>query len=282
VTPNPRADATWIEQRLRASGSPERAASEQNYLKAAMEFAGTTVPQARAIVTAWRRAHPELTGQHLTAVAAALWDGPFFECRLAAVLLLTDRRKLLDAADASLVEAMLRTSGTWALVDGLAADVMGSLVERFPGLLVTLDDWVADDNLWLRRSALLALLVPLRRGETANFERFARYADAMLDEREFFIRKAIGWVLRETAKKQPDLVADWLEPRVHRISGVTLREAVRWLPDDRRDALAAAYRDSRASARQRTGVTRPLPAAATRHGALPVKDAFHHGPGVPG
>ena len=50
---------------------------------------------------------------------------------------------------------------------------------------------------------MLALLVPLRRGDPAQFERFAGYADAMLAEREFFIRKAIGWVLRETGKRQP-------------------------------------------------------------------------------
>jgi 3-methyladenine DNA glycosylase AlkD len=240
------ADAAWIEQQLRASGSAERAASEQNYLKSTMAFAGTTVPQARAIVTGWRREHPELTGEQLTTVAAALWDGPFFECRMAAVLLLTDRRKLLTAADAGLVEAMLRSSGTWALVDGLAADVLGSLVERFPELLAILDAWAVDENLWIRRSALLALLVPLRRGDTTNFERFARYADGMLEEREFFIRKAIGWVLRETARKQPDLVAGWLAPRIHRTSGVTLREAIRWLPADRRAALTAAYQASKA------------------------------------
>jgi 3-methyladenine DNA glycosylase AlkD len=231
-----------IERQLRAAGSPERASSEQNYLKSKLEFAGTTVPQARAIVTAWRRAHPQLTRQRLTEVAAALWDGPIYECKLAAVLLLTDRRALLQADDAALVERMLRTAGTWALVDGLAADVMGSLVERFGDRLhPTLDQWAADTDFWIRRSALLALLVPLRRGDPANFERFARYADAMLAEREFFIRKAIGWVLRETGKRQPALVADWLAPRAHRTSGVTMREAVKWLPAGQRDALMAAY-----------------------------------------
>jgi 3-methyladenine DNA glycosylase AlkD len=255
VTPNQQSEADWIEQQLRASGSAERAASEQNYLKSAMEFTGTTVPQTRAIVTAWRRAHPELTAQQLTDLAAALWDGGFYECRLAAVLLLTDRRKLLGAPDAGLVEAMLRSSGTWALVDGLAADVMGSLVERHPALLATTDAWAVDENFWLRRSALLALLAPLRRGDTANFERFSQYADAMLEEREFFIRKAVGWVLRETAKKRPDLVADWLRPRLHRTSGVTFREAIRRLPADRRDELAAAYQGARLSAAQGSGAT---------------------------
>ena len=64
----------------------------------------------------------------------------------------------------------------------------------------------------------------------------------MLGEREFFIRKAIGWVLRETGKRQPDLVAAWLAPRAGRASGVTMREAVKWLPADERDRLMTAYR----------------------------------------
>jgi 3-methyladenine DNA glycosylase AlkD len=234
-------DAALIEREIRAAASPGRAASAQNYLKSSLEFSGTAVPDVRAIVTGWRRSHPDLTRERLTQLAAALWNGPIFECRLAAVILLTDRRRLLAAGDAALVERFLRTAGTWALVDGLAADVMGSLVERFPELLDVLDGWATDDNFWIRRSAILALLVPLRRGELGNWDRFAGYADAMIAEPEFFIRKAIGWVLRETGKKHPDLVARWLQPRLHRISGVTLREAVRWLPDEQR-ALARPER----------------------------------------
>ena len=237
-------EAARIEHELRAAGSPERAAGSQNYLKSSMPFAGATVPSIRAVVTAWRRERRDLTRDELTAVAQALWAGPVFECRLAAVILLTDRRALLTAADAPLVEHLLRTSGTWALVDALAADVAGSLTERFPAAMhPVLDRWASDDNFWLRRSALLALLVPLRRGEPGDFERFGRYADTMLGEREFFIRKAIGWVLRETAKRQPDLVVRWLTPRASRASGVTMREAVRWLPAPEREALLAAYRD---------------------------------------
>lgn len=243
---DPESEAAWFERQLRAAGTPERAASEQNYLKSRREFAGTAVPASRAIVTGWRRAHPGLTGPEVMAVAAALWLRPIFECQIAAVLLLADRRTLLTAADAPQLEQMLRTAGTWALVDSLAADVMGSLVERFGELYPMLDRWAADENFWIRRSALLALLVPLRRGDPAGFGRFGGYADAMLAEREFFIRKAIGWVLRETAKRQPQLVTDWLAPRLHRVSGLTLREAVKWLPPADRDALLAGYAARRA------------------------------------
>jgi 3-methyladenine DNA glycosylase AlkD len=62
----------------------------------------------------------------------------------------------------------------------------------------------------------------------------------MLDEREFFIRKAIGWVLRDTGRRRPDLVFEWLFPRAGRASGVTLREAIKPLSDAQRAAVLAA------------------------------------------
>ena len=86
---------------------------------------------------------------------------------------------------------------------------------------------------------MLALLLPLRRGE-GDFDRFSRYADAMLDEKEFFIRKAIGWILRETAKKRPAMVYEWLLPRAARAPGVTVREAVKPLSDQQRASILAA------------------------------------------
>ena len=115
------------------------------------------------------------------------------------------------------------------------------MVERYPTLGGTLDRWADDDDFWIRRAALLALLRPLREG-AGDFARFSRYADKMLEESEFFIRKAIGWVLRETAKQQPERVAAWVGPRTHRMSGVTIREAVKKLPPATSDAFLAAYR----------------------------------------
>ena len=64
-----------------------------------------------------------------------------------------------------------------------------------------------------------------------------RRADSMLEEKEFFIRKAIGWILREMSKKRPELVADWVIARKSRMSGLTLREAVRRMPDEQRERV---------------------------------------------
>jgi 3-methyladenine DNA glycosylase AlkD len=70
---------------------------------------------------------------------------------------------------------------------------------------------------------------------------FLRRADRMLDEREFFIRKAIGCVLRELGKRRPAEVVAWLAPPTDRASGVTMREAVKYLPRADADRLMAAY-----------------------------------------
>lgn len=182
------------------------------------------------------KGHPNLSRDELFETIEGLWDSGVHEGAMAAVELLCARLGHLGPQDIFLIEQMIRESKTWALVDPLAVTVMGSLVERYPYVTDTLDLWATDEDLWVRRSALLSLLVPLRRGE-GDFERFGSYANDMLSDTEFFIRKAIGWVLRETSKKRPELVFEWLGPRAKRASGVTMREAVRYLSEDQRVEL---------------------------------------------
>ena len=232
--------ASDIDRRLREAGTPERAAGEKRYLKSDLEFYGVTVPALTTVVKAVHREHPDLSAGEVTALAAELWAPRVHERRAAAIDVLSRHVDVLRPSDVDLVERFLRESMTWALVDHLATRVAGGLVTRF-GLGEVLDRWAADDDFWIRRSALLTLLVPLREGG-GDFARFARYADAMLDEKEFFIRKAIGWVLRDTGRKRPQLVYDWIAPRTHRASGVTMREVVKPLPEEQREELMAAYK----------------------------------------
>jgi 3-methyladenine DNA glycosylase AlkD len=234
-----RALAASIDTELQADGSPQRAERERAYLKSGLRHYGTSIPSIRAIATATARRHPGMTHDQLLELVDVLWAVRVHERRVACVELLVLHLDRLDPDDAPLLERLLRESQTWALVDVLAASVMGGLVERHVELGDVLDRWAADDDFWLRRSALLALLIPLRQGR-GDFDRFGRYADAMLDEREFFIRKAIGWVLRDTARKRPDLVYDWLLPRAALASGVTIREAIKPLSAAQRGAIAAA------------------------------------------
>jgi 3-methyladenine DNA glycosylase AlkD len=224
---------------LRSRGTPERAEHEKAYLKSELRHYGTSVPAIRSVAKEVASDHPGLSRDDLLALVGALWAVPVHERRMAAVELLDTYHRHLREEDIVLLERLLRESRSWALVDPLAASVVGRLAERHPQLGLVLDRWAGDPDFWIRRAALLALLVPLRRGE-GDFERFARYADTLLDDKEFFVRKAIGWVLRDTARKRPDLVYGWLLPRAVRVSAVTLREAVKPLSEPQRAAVLAA------------------------------------------
>jgi len=191
-----------------------------------------------------KRAVAPLDHAGLLSVVEALWAAPVFERRLAAALALEARPDLLEPTDLDSIERLIRDSRTWALVDVLAGGVVGRLLLRHPASADELDRWAIDDDFWVRRSALLALLKPMKQAGLP-LDRFLRYADAMLDEKEFFIRKAIGWVLREEGARRPAEVAAWLRTRTHRASGVTMREAVKHLPAGDRDALMAAHKGRR-------------------------------------
>ena len=239
----PAAIAAAIDVELRHNRNPARAPLEKAYLKSDLDFLGVGLPAMRQIVDIVKREHGGLDRSRLVSLVGILWKQPVFERRMMAVLLLEAFQPLLGRADMALLERLVRQSKSWALVDELAIAIIGPLVERAPELLRVLDRWATDGDFWVRRSAMLALLRPLRRGR-GDFLRFARYADRLLEDREFFIRKAIGWVLRETGKPKPAMVYAWLLPRASRASGVTVREAVKYLSEGQRAEVLAAYQSA--------------------------------------
>jgi 3-methyladenine DNA glycosylase AlkD len=244
------AAALEIHRDLRATRDPVRAAQEKRYLKSDLEHLGVPMPAIRAIAKRFARAHLDASRSDVLRLIRELWKPPVHELRMIAIELLLLFLPKMQAKEMDLVERLIRESKTWAFVDVLAANVAGDLVARFPDLVPTLDRWATDEDFWIRRAAMLTLLKPLRRGD-GDFDRFARYAEEMLGEREFFIRKAIGWILRETSKKRPELVYEWLAPRAASASGVTVREAVKYLPEPQRAEIMRSYRAGSTSASRR-------------------------------
>jgi 3-methyladenine DNA glycosylase AlkD len=225
-----------IDDQLRVRGTSERAENEKRYLKSRLVHYGTTVPDIRAVAKTAAGHHRDIGHDEWMELLEALWERPVHERRMLSLEWLVFWRDRLDPSDLDRIEVWLRQARTWAIVDPLSAAVVGPLVERYPELNAVLDRWADDDDFWIRRASLLALLPGLKRGD-GDFDRFSRYADTMLEDKEFFIRKAIGWVLCETAKTSPSVVFEWLLPRVDRVSGVTLREALKPLSARQRERL---------------------------------------------
>jgi 3-methyladenine DNA glycosylase AlkD len=205
------------------------------YMKSALAFVGADL---RAIDVAARRLSGEVDDAEpaeLRRLAEALLHHGTFEVRIAGTKLLrrlaTPSRKRpgrLGPVDLPWLVALVRHAAAWALVDELAQHVLASIVAAHPDPAPVLRKWARDESLWVRRAALLSLEPELRRGR-GDFALFEELAVPMLGEREFFIRKAIGWVLRSTSRTRPDLVRGFVRRHGGAMSGLTRREASKYL-----------------------------------------------------
>ena len=232
----PKAARRFFERRYRAAGSRERAAAGKAYLKSDLRFYGTTVPEIRRAANDFARQHRDLTRAELRRIVDELWSTDVYELRSAGIALLSRYAGLLEERDLPWLLGFVRRSKTWAHVDWLAADVIGGVVGESRTALRRLPVWARDESFWVRRTALLAQLRQLSH-EAGDFKLFARLAAGMLHEREFFIRKAIGWVLREVSKSRPKLVFEFLREHRDEVSGLTIGEGAKYLPAAQRRAL---------------------------------------------
>jgi 3-methyladenine DNA glycosylase AlkD len=232
----PAAAAASFHKRFTAVGTPARAKQDRAYLKSDLRFYGATVPEIRRAAADFAHAHRDLSHAELRAIVTALYATDRYEYRSVAIALLGRYEALLRERDLPGLIGLVGRSDTWAHVDWLATDVIGGILEQYPAGLKRLPGWAGDASFWVRRTALLAQVRMLARGE-GDFKLFARLAAGMLDEREFFIRKAIGWVLRETSKKRPELVFGFLRDHREAVSALSLQEGAKYLPAPMRTKL---------------------------------------------
>jgi 3-methyladenine DNA glycosylase AlkD len=235
LAPGPGA-VSFFTRRLRRAGSAARAVGEKAYLKSDLRFWGTSQDSIRAAVREYCDAHPDLTRADLRSIAETLYATDVHELRAAAIGVLERERKTLDARDLPWLIAIVRKSKSWAYVDWIAPKVIGDVIARDPRARKRLEVWAKDTNFWVRRTALLAEHDALRAGG-GDFALWSRLAAPMLEEREFFIRKAIGWVLREVSKKRPELTYEFLRRHRLRVSRLSLLEGAKYLPAPKRKAL---------------------------------------------
>ena len=131
---------------------------------------------------------------------------------------------MCEAGFLDVVRPLITAKPWWDTVDELAAHVIGPLVATYHGLIATMDDWSGDENMWLVRTAILH---QVRYRETTDSERLFRYCAAQAGHRDFFVRKAIGWALREYAKVAPETVRAFVAEHSTELSGLSRREALK-------------------------------------------------------
>ena len=210
---------------LRAAADPERAGSMQAYLKTTEPCLGVRLPEVRRLTREAASADPPGTAADVERAAGALWrEAAYREERYAAIALtgLPVARGALELLP--LYELMITSGAWWDLVDGVAGRIRDLLLHHPAEMGPVLRDWARSPDRWLRRSAVIA---QLRAGERTDTALLSEVIEVNADDPEFFVRKAIGWALRDHSSTDPAWVRRFLAE--HQLSPLSRREAAKHL-----------------------------------------------------
>ncbi len=220
---------------LSGAGDPVRAPQQQAYMKSGLPFVGLTAPELRSLLAPLLAEHRFVDrGQWEAAALELVEDASHREEWYAAIALLRDRvyAQWLDPDLLPLLERLVRHCAWWDVVDEVAGHLVGQvLLDHRDRVTAVVDAWSVDrDSMWVRRTAMLA---QLRHGEQTDTDLLARVLVANLDDtaygKEFFVRKALGWALRQHARTDPAWVRTFVSTHADRLSGLSRREALKHL-----------------------------------------------------
>ncbi|GAA2648373.1 DNA alkylation repair protein [Streptomyces spororaveus] len=226
VPPSALAD-TLLERLTAAYGAaadPERAQAMAAYMKDVAPFLGIPTPQRREPSRTVTKDTPEPSEADCAALALRCWLLPEREYQYFAVDYLRRHVGRCSSGLLPVVRHLIVTVPWWDTVDLLAAHTVGPLVAADPGLTAVTDEWIEDENLWLARTALLH---QLRHKSATDAGRLFGYCRRRAGDPDFFIRKAIGWALREYAKTDPDAVRAFVEAERGSLAPLSAREALK-------------------------------------------------------
>jgi 3-methyladenine DNA glycosylase AlkD len=219
--------AQSLREELAAHANPEKALAMQTYMKSAMPYYGINLPELRTICRLVFAQYPITSCAQWEAAAMQLWrQAEFREERYAAIELLglKAHRDCWTPQLAPALEEMVVTGAWWDLVDGIA-HVFGELLRKHPQEISPLmRAWSTDSDLWKRRMSIICQL-SLKRD--TDLELLYANIEPNLSDREFFIRKAIGWALRQYAWTDPKEVARYVATHEAQLSGLSRREALK-------------------------------------------------------
>jgi 3-methyladenine DNA glycosylase AlkD len=187
---------------LRENRNEENREAMENYMRNQFAFFGIKTPERTALLRDFLKKNGKPPMEDLPAIVRSLWKEPQRECRYAALSLLDKQAKHLSREHLPLLEEMILSGSWWDTIDHIAPHLVGRIHEK-EHADDYLEKWIQTDNFWLNRTAILH---QLRYKEKTDEKRLFRYILMHHESKEFFIRKSIGWALREYSKTNPEAV----------------------------------------------------------------------------
>ena len=208
-----------------AARDPEAAVAMRAYMRDQFDFVGIQSAARTAIARDAFAGLGRPTADDVLAFAHESWARPERDHQYVAARLLRRHVTLLDATAIDDLRTLTITKSWWDTVDELSRNVVGPLVLAHPELVEVMDRWIDDDDLWLARTAIL------HQGTSkaaTDADRLFRYCLRRAADTEFFLRKAIGWALRDYSKVDQAAVRAFVAAHDAELSGLSKREALRY------------------------------------------------------
>jgi len=223
LTPLARTVLDRLTDAFPAAGDPAQAGPMRAYMRDAFPFLGIKSPHRRLVSRQVLTGLPRPTEDDLRSVALNCWQLPEREYQYFAVDWLSRHAAVCTPGFLVTAETLITTKSWWDTVDALAAHVVGAIVARHPTTVSTMDSWILEENIWLVRTAIL---YQLKYKEDTDAVRLFRYCATQAGHPDFFVRKAIGWALREYARTDAAAVRRFVQANTT-LSGLSVREALK-------------------------------------------------------
>jgi len=206
------------------NANSEKAYHMKKYMKDQSEFFGIQSPLRREITKPFLRNENLPPISSIEKITKQLWSLPQREFQHFGMELLVKYLKKMSSDYINLFEFILLTKSWWDSVDFISANLVGPHLKNFPELIKpTTEKWMVSENMWLQRSSIIFQLKYKNTTDTNLLFKYIRLCDG---SKEFFIRKAIGWALREYSKTNPELVKEFVDQNPQ-LSGLSKREALK-------------------------------------------------------
>lgn len=217
-----------LKKRLKDQADPERAPGMQAYMKSEMPYLGVASTPLKALAREVFAAHPIEDAETYRDTILELWrKAKFREERYGAILLAETKRyaKFRALELLPMYEEMIVSGAWWDYVDTLATHGLAELMKKHPKEMKPLmRAWSKSDNMWKARSSILC---QNQLKEELDLRLLYECIEPSIASKEFFLRKAIGWALRELAWRDPDEVVRYVKKRKSELSGLSKREALK-------------------------------------------------------
>lgn len=214
-----------VQDALAERADPDKAQQMAAYMKTDMPFYGVQKPGRTEVFRALKRDFVPANRDQYQALITTLWELPHREEKYLAQAVAGAFPAFIVPDSLPLYRRFIVEGAWWDFVDATATHLIRELVLRYPDeTWPVVDRWIDHRNLWLRRAAILCQVGAKNRTDT---DRMFRYCSSRAHETEFFIRKAVGWALRDYARTDPEAVAAFVADNRTSLSGLSYREATK-------------------------------------------------------